>query len=442
MKPTCLTLFLVLTAFQAVAQVREDTIEIWNPEWSMAKDSIAVPDFDLPQNAEALRQPWETINTVLRQDLKNSGFFEVVSEERMRLIDSPHGRAIQWEEWGSIETQYLVLGSIKDEDGAMTVEVRLYEIASRKFILGRSFKSKPSLARKTAHVAADLILKHLRDSSFATSNIVYTARRKNADRSRNIDELFIMDYDGYNPLPITRGGIAFSASAIKKGNDTYLAYAAFENIDTMKANYGIFLKPTLQSRPVPLFRDSKRRCTSPALSPDGKKVAFSLVEDGNSDVYVMNLDGTGLLRLTRNAAVETNPSWATGGRSLLFTSDRTGAPQIYQMDVDGLNQTRVTQENPYNDSASWNPRYDMICYVSRFNNDFDIFIMDMQTRKNYRVTHNQGSNETPCWSPDGEQLCFASNRSGNWQIYAINKDGSNFRQVTFEGSNRDPVWVE
>ena len=126
---------------------------------------------------------------------------------------------------------------------------------------------------------------------------------------------------------------------------------------------------------------------------------------------------------------------------MIFTSDRTGTPQIYRMDADGLNQVRVTYENPYNDSAVRNPRYDYMAYVSRFDNKFDIFIMDLQNRQSYRVTRNQGSNETPCWSPDGEQLTFASDRGGSWQIYAVNKNGTNLRQITRSGNNRNPVWV-
>ena len=112
------------------------------------------------------------------------------------------------------------------------------------------------------------------------------------------------------------------------------------------------------------------------------------------------------------------------------------------MDADGLNRVLITTQNPYNDSAKWSPRHDYMAYVSRFDNDFDIFIMNLQTRENYRVTANQGSNEEPHWSPDGEQLCFTSNRSGRWQIYAINRNGTNLRQITKTGNNREPVWVE
>jgi len=250
-----------------------------------------------------------------------------------------------------------------------------------------------------------------------------------------------MDYDGFNALPITRGGVALSPSAVKSGSETLLAYCVYENINTFRATYGVYFKPSLVSKPQVLFSELERRASTPALSNDGRKVAFSLAHNGNVDIHVMNLDGSDFLRLTRHPGVDTNPSWAPGDNSLLFTSDRTGAPQIYMMDADGLNKRRVTFENPYNDSASWNPHYDYIAYVSRFDNDFDIFVMDLKTAANYRLTRMQGSNEDPCWASDGERLCFSSNRNGPWQIFLVNRNGENLCQITRSGNNRNPVWI-
>ena len=443
MKKFCLLLLMIAPLVAQDDRVRKTGDEEYLIDLQgnvVTREKIAVPDFKL--EGEGLREAWQTINKVLRDDLSNSGFFEVLSKERIALIRSPHEGPIVFENWGSIEAQHLVVGTVRQQGGELRVEVRLYEIASRQSIIAKAFTGKPDLARKIAHKVADLILTHLRNSQFASSKIVFSARRKSQnDPKLNIDELFIMDYDGYNPLPITRGGIALSPSASKIGRNTFLVYAVFENPYTINATYGIYLKPTLLSRPTPLFQDKSRRTTSPSLSPDGKKIAFTIVERGNTDIWVMNLDGTDLLRLTSHPGVDTNPSWAPGGRSLLFTSDRTGTPQIYRMDADGLNTVRMTRENPYNDSAVWNPRHDYMAYVSRFENNFDIFIMDLQTRTNYRVTRQQGSNEDPHWSPDGEQLCFTSNRNGTWQIYAINKNGTNLRQITHSGNNREPVWI-
>lgn len=431
---------LALMSMTLMAQDKEIDLNIFGEE--IAKEKIAVPDFMLGSRKVEFRNAWKTINEVLRNDLINSGYFDVLSQDRIRLIKQPHEGPIDFEEWASIEAQHLVVGAIREQGDQLRLEVRLYEVSSRQSIVAQAYRGKPSLARKMAHTVADDILTHLRNAKFASSKIVYVSERKSSiDPTRTLKELNIMDYDGYNPLPITQGGIALSPSAAKVDGNTFLAYSVYENPYTFNASYGIYLKPSLLSKPRPLFKEAGRRATAPSISPDGKKLVFSLAEEGNVDIYVMNLDGTDFMRLTRHNTVDTNPSWAPGGRSILFTSDRTGTPQIYRMDADGLNKTRITVENPYNDGAVWNPRHDYMAYVSRFDNDFDIFIMDLQTRKNYRVTRLQGSNENPYWSPDGEQLCFTSNRSGSWQIYAVNRDGTNLRQVTYQGNNRNPVWI-
>jgi len=326
MKNLCLLVLLYMPLLAQDDQIKKTGNEEYLIDLQgnvVTREKIAVPDFKL--EAEDEREAWDTINTVLRADLANSGFFEVLSKERLALIRSPHEGPILFEDWASIEAQHLVVGNVRKQRDELRIEVRLYEIASRQSIIAKAFTGKPALARKIAHKGADLILTHLRNSQFASSKIIFSSRRKSQnDPGMNIDELFIMDYDGFNPLPITRGGIALSPSAAKIGRETYLVYAVFENPFTINATYGIYLKPTLLSRPTPLFQDKSRRTTSPAMSPDGKKIAFTMVDKGNTDIWVMGIDGSDLLQLTSHPGVDTNPSWAPGGRSLLFTSDRTG----------------------------------------------------------------------------------------------------------------------
>ncbi|MDJ0838527.1 MAG: hypothetical protein QNK37_18565 [Acidobacteriota bacterium] len=433
---------LVLGCLWLPAQDRPVELDIYSGQ-PVRLYNIAVPDFKSMPGAEDYRDAVRVINEVVRADLRNSGMFRVLGKDRLNLIRSPHDGPLIFEDWGSIEAAHLAVGRVLREGDQMKVEIRLFEIASKQAILAKAVTGKPKLARKIAHTVSDYILTHLFNSKFATSKIVYTKRRRSTvDPSRTLDELYIMDYDGYNELPITRGGLVFSPDAKRVGRDIMLIYGAFQNAFTMNATYTLQLKPSLASRPRPLLEDPSRRAQSPSISPDGRKVAFSIAKDGNSDIWVMNLDGSDAVQLTRHPGIDTNPSWAPGGRSLLFTSDRTGTPQIYRMDADGLNRVLITTQNSFNDSAKWNPRYDYMAYVSRFENDFDIFIMNLQTRENYRVTEKSGSNEEPHWSPDGEQLCFTSNRSGTWQIYAINRNGTNLRRITSTGNNREPVWIE
>ncbi|PIE90639.1 MAG: hypothetical protein CR997_05220 [Acidobacteria bacterium] len=436
-----LLLFFFICSF-AVGQTH-----IWGQmfDTTFKKGKIAIPDFKLEDSTGKYDEAWSTINEVLKRDIQNSGYFDVLPETRINMIKSPFDGPIEFEEWGSIEAEHLVVGQVMDHDGVMRVEVRLFEVPTKKTILAKAFKSKPRLARKTAHIIADDIMKYLKNIQFATSKILFSKDSlvTQNKESRTLKELYIMDYDGFNQFPITAGGIAISPSAIRKDGQVLLSYCSYEKAFTINASYGIFLKDGLRAHPKKLFGRERYRASTPAISPDGRKIAFSASHNGNVDLWVMNLDGSDLLRITRHPAVDTNPSWAPGGNALLYTSDRTGAPQIYRMDADGLNNQRITYENPYNDSASWNPHYDYITYVSRFDNDFDIFVMDLKTSKNYRLTRRQGSNEDPCWSPDGERICFSSNRTGTWQLYVVNRtDADSLIQVTRTGNNRTPIWIQ
>ena len=443
MRHCCLPILFTTFLFAQVNDTptsRSIVLDIFENEVQIEK--LAIPDFKMDVQDPALREAGQLMVKIIRDDLNNAGSFELIDLRRFSGLSDPHVGPVNFEEWASIEASHVVLGTISEQDGQMRVEVRLYDIAARKHVLAKAYRGQAKLARKIGHVVADDILYRLKGVKFATSKIVFSRDAAiGGDNARTSKELFIMDYDGSNQLPITRGGISFSPSATRAGNETMLAYSVFERPGSLSAAYNIYFKPTLLSKPRPILQGSDQRATSPAISPDGRKVAFSLATEGNVDIYVMNLDGSDMLRLTRHPHVDTNPSWSPGGNALLFTSGRTGSPQIYQMDADGLNQRRITLENPYNDSAVWNPVHDYIAYVSRFENNFDIFIMNLKDGKNYRVTKDQGSNEEPTWSPDGNQIAFASNRNGSWQIYVVNINGLNLRQVTRTGSNRTPVWV-
>lgn len=91
----------------------------------------------------------------------------------------------------------------------------------------------------------------------------------------------------------------------------------------------------------------------PTWSADGSKIAFVSDRDGNSEIYSMNADGTGVVRLTNDPAHDRTPAWSLGGSRIAFESDRDGNFELYAMNVDGSNVTRLT-DNPHMDiSATW-----------------------------------------------------------------------------------------
>jgi Tol biopolymer transport system component len=90
----------------------------------------------------------------------------------------------------------------------------------------------------------------------------------------------------------------------------------------------------------------------PKWSPDGRKITFTSNRDGNLEIYVMNADGSGLMRLTQNSAVEHYASWSPDGKKIVFASSRDDPNpstcaenckyEIYVMNMDGSGQIKLT----------------------------------------------------------------------------------------------------
>jgi TolB protein len=103
--------------------------------------------------------------------------------------------------------------------------------------------------------------------------------------------------------------------------------------------------------------------STPTWSNDGKKIAFAGFdrEKNNFDVFVMNADGTEMLRLT--SAKKANGKWANNedpafspdGRQVMFISDRVGNKQLYMVNVDGSNERRISYDNKYYSKPKWGP---------------------------------------------------------------------------------------
>lgn len=104
--------------------------------------------------------------------------------------------------------------------------------------------------------------------------------------------------------------------------------------------------------------------SSPSWSPDGKKIAFSGQSDDHFDVFVMNADGTGMIRLTSAKkpnggwASNEDPSFSPDGRFVMYTSNRTGKNQIYISTADGTEERRVTNDSHNYYKPKWSNNLD------------------------------------------------------------------------------------
>ena len=219
-----------------------------------------------------------------------------------------------------------------------------------------------------------------------------------------------------------------------------------------------------------------KNVTDPQISPDGKKVAFVVTEyfleegKSNAEIYLMNLDGSGLQQMTRNDAQDTRPRWSPDGKQIMFLSTRSGTAQAWSLPLDGGEPRQLTDLSTDIASPEWSPDGKKIAFTmevypecgadDQCNQDINetmengplqahmadhllyrhwnfwkdgkrthIMIFNINTDKMIDLT--PGDYDSPsfslagatgfAFSPDGQELCFVSNRDSN-EAETTNKD--------------------
>ena len=160
--------------------------------------------------------------------------------------------------------------------------------------------------------------------------IVFTSNR---GATTQVLQLFLMNSDGSNPHRIyTSSGTSGAPSWSPDGKQIVFAN---DKEDYRSGNFEIFTIEPENSEAEKRLTFRKRYDVSPVFSPNGKKIVFVSELDGNSEVYLMNSDGTNLVRLTRNAAEDISPRWSPDGSRIIFSSNRHGKFGLYEIQVRG-----------------------------------------------------------------------------------------------------------
>lgn len=171
------------------------------------------------------------------------------------------------------------------------------------------------------------------------------------------------------------------------------------------------------------------------------QIAFYSQRDGNAEIYVMNDNGTSLLRLTQNDADDVTPAWSPDGSHIAIQSDRDGNDEIYVMNADGDDPRRLTNSATPDRHPSWSPDGTQIVFQSTRDGNGEIYVMDADGSNQKRLTDNAADEMRPGFSPDGATIVFNSNRDGNYEIYTMHPDGSDQTRLTdTELWEIFPVW--
>lgn len=140
--------------------------------------------------------------------------------------------------------------------------------------------------------------------------------------------------------------------------------------------------------------------SSPTWSPDGKEVAFVSDRSGNPQIYVLEVGGSRTRKLTRLNWCD-SPSWSPSGEWIVFSGRETAREplNIFLTDLTGSQLRRLTNAAGDNEDPSWSPDGRFISFTSTRRGRREIFVMDADGSAPHPLTEMKGNSFTPNWSP-------------------------------------------
>jgi TolB protein len=163
----------------------------------------------------------------------------------------------------------------------------------------------------------------------------------------------------------------------------------------------------------------------PRWSPDGQRIAFASTraEKGNIDIFVMNADGSNVVRLTDHRAPEQGPVWAADGKSVFFTGERDGRGEIYRVWLADRRVERMTSGINRAIMPATSPDGRYLAYAAQTIMSFQIHLIDLTNGTSRQVTSGGGACR-PSFSPDSKEIAFVRLDRDPSRIEAVRESGS------------------
>lgn len=358
-----------------------------------------------------------------------------------------------YEAWMGNGYQYVVGLVARGSGGGVEVTGEVWNVTGKKSLGSVKVTAAGTSVRDQGHKFSNGIYKLMtgKDSIFQ-SKIYFVSDRSSFGKDTR-KELYGMDFDGRRVERLTFFNSTVISPAVSPDNRKVM----FSIIENHRQSSGQRMIETKNIDLKELDLGTKHFTTvsghpgvnsGATYSADGKSIYFTLTTSGNADIYEMNLATKQLRKITNHYGEDVDPTVTADGTSMSFLSNRPGRAHIYLADPRGTekNVTRVSFVGQFNATPRYSPDGKEIVFVSWVDNNFDLYRIDAQGKNLVRLTKDFGSNEEPWWSPDGEFLIFTSQRvlsrrEATQDIYIMNRDGEVLGQLT-QGFGRcfSPRW--
>ncbi len=369
------------------------------------------------------------LDVIIHDGLDFTGLFTLISPP-LNVKDSSNSEnvAINFSALDSVGAAVYAGGTVTNTAGNITLDVEVFDISGAKLLLRKTYKGKSQQLRTIGYAfCEDLVELFTGKKSVFGSKIVFVSNKT------GFKEIYQCDFDGHGVEQLTNlHSIALTPALSPDGK--FLAYTDFSSG-----------QPALSIRDLStgktLAVDKRGVSIDPAWR-DNKEVATTFSFEGDQEIYLVKTNGAISRRLTYSKGIDLSPSFSPDGNKMAYVSSRNGQPQIFIQDLQSGQTSRLTFSGRYNTQPSWSPAGDKIAYTTWESGDeINIFVIGSDGSGLMQLTQKSGENESPAWSPDGRMLVFASNRHGMKKLYIMESTGQNQRPLLqLEGEQYQPCW--
>jgi TolB protein len=318
------------------------------------------------------------------------------------------------------EAQYIINGSNNGN-----LQGRVMDRLNKSTVVAKAYSG--GSIRRQAHAFIDDFVQTLGRKPIGNTKIAFKAQ------NGSNGEIFIADFDGFNAQQVTRDNSIVAAPCMVPGH-LAVYYTSY------KLNHPDIFYQNLSTGARQIFSRHGGSSLSPAVSPDGSKVAMILSKDGWTDLYVGNSDRGDVRRLTKSPQDESSPCWSPDGQWICFASKERERRSLSKISVSGGTPQRIATGGVGNPTEpDWSPDGKWIAFTSQ-GRDFSICVVPATGGDAIVLT----AGEDPSWSPNSRTLAFARRQGGTYVLSLLDvptKQVKDVSRTSGSSSQSQPSWA-